>query len=248
MSMAGHLETSRWSKAWPDLLAFAVSLGMAWQLQWQTKDLVWSLWLSSLLVGYAMIVWTIFSPAIHVAWKAWSDRELLQGQPKGPMALGGAAYLVGGLFLLAFFTVHFGMFHFVHSVFLNGFFPITGGPGMLGVGGYLAVLEQYWFFVPLAALAERKAFRIKEVGAEEPPDTSVKAADIVARKARNSGKGFGGMMAPYKNVIRLHLLIFFFAFAHFSNLDNFAVYAVVYAVYFFPWRLLRKSGAESGLA
>jgi hypothetical protein len=43
----------------------------------------------------------------------------------------------------------------------------------------------------------------------------------------------------------MHLLIFFFAFAHFARLDNFLVYAVVYAAYFFPWRLLRDSSVES---
>ena len=48
------------------------------------------------------------------------------------------------------------------------------------------------------------------------------------------------MMAPYRNVVRLHLLIFFFAAAHFAKLDNFLVYAVVYAVYFFPWRLIKR--------
>jgi hypothetical protein len=53
------------------------------------------------------------------------------------------------------------------------------------------------------------------------------------------------MMIPYKNVIRLHLLIFFFAGAHFVKLDSFLVYAVVYAVYFFPWRLLKKQEATS---
>ena len=48
------------------------------------------------------------------------------------------------------------------------------------------------------------------------------------------------MMAPYKNVIRMHLLIFFFAAVHFAKIENFAVYAVVYAVYFFPWRVFRR--------
>jgi hypothetical protein len=56
----------------------------------------------------------------------------------------------------------------------------------------------------------------------------------------------GGLfIAPYRNVVRMHLLIFFFAFAHFARLDNFLVYAVVYAAYFFPWRLLRDSSVES---
>jgi len=53
-------------------------------------------------------------------------------------------------------------------------------------------------------------------------------------------------MVAYTNVIRMHLLIFFFFFAHFARLENFAVYAVVYAVYFFPWRLVR--GARAGVA
>ena len=67
------------------------------------------------------------------------------------------------------------------------------------------------------------------------------AADIAARKARNAMQGgMSGMMTPYRNVIRLHLLIFFFAFARFVKVDNFAISAVVYAVYFFPWRMLRK--------
>mgnify|MGYP001545246846 FL=1 len=44
----------------------------------------------------------------------------------------------------------------------------------------------------------------------------------------------------------MHMLIFFFFFAHFAKLESFAVYAVVYAVYFFPWRLLRKNTAADG--
>jgi hypothetical protein len=52
------------------------------------------------------------------------------------------------------------------------------------------------------------------------------------------------MWEPYRNVARMHLLIFFFFFAHFARLENFAVYAVVYGAYFFPWRLVRRSSAE----
>ena len=60
------------------------------------------------------------------------------------------------------------------------------------------------------------------------------------------GKNFSSLFAePYRNVIRMHMLIFFFFFAHFAGLENFAVYAVIYAVYFFPWRLIRKPAIES---
>ena len=233
--------SGKWTSAWPDVLAFAAGLALAWFGQWQTKDLVWSLWLSSLLVGYAMIVWMIFSPALFIAFKAWQDRAMLQGQPVAPAAVGGAVYAVGGLFLLAFFTVHFGLFHYVHSVFLNGFFPmLPGNRHEPDLALYSAVLAAYWPFVLVAAVAERSAFRWP--GSDTPaPDTAVTPEAIAARKARNAMQGgMTGMMTPYKNVIRLHLLIFFFAFCSFAKVDNFAVYAVVYAVYFFPWRLMKK--------
>jgi hypothetical protein len=228
-----------WAGAWPDALAFAAGLALAWFNQWQTKDLVWSLWLSSLLVGYAMICWSIFGPGVLLVRGAWGDRAALGGEPRGPMLAGAAVLLVGGLFMLAFFTVHFGMFHLVHSVFLNFFFPVTAGKlAAPSLALYQAVFAAYWPFVLLAGVAERQAFRWPDA-APGAPDISVKAADVNRRLGR-AKEGFTGMMAPYRNVIRLHLLIFFFAFAHFARLDNFLVYVVVSAVYFFPWRFLKK--------
>ena len=151
---------------------------------------------------------------------------------------------MGGLFMLAFFTVHFGMFHFVHSVFLNSFFPIEPGraKSFPGLALYWEVFTRYWWFLPAAAIAERSAFRLTPAEPAPPDDTAVTVEAIAARKARNARAfpGGGGMMAPYRNVMRMHLLIFFFAFAHFAKLENFWVYAIVYAAYFFPWRLLRK--------
>ena len=167
-------------------LAFGGGLALAWFGGWQTKDLVWSLWLSSLLVGYAMIVWMIFSPALFIATNAWRDRALIGSQPVAPAAAGGALLMVGGLFLLAFFTVHFGMFHFVHSVFLNLFFPVVAGKAQTpGLGLYLQVLAAYWPFVLVAAVAERKAFRWPGAAVSVPePDTAVTPEAIAARKMR----------------------------------------------------------------
>ena len=236
---------NRWTDAWPDALAFVAGLGLAWYFQWETRDLVWGLWLSSLLVGYAMIVWGIFGPGIFLANKAWEQRADFAVESKGPAVAGGAVLLVGGLFMLAFFTVHFGMFHFVHSIFLNSFFPVDPGQGRSfpGPALYWEVFQRYWWFLPTAAIAERAAFRLTPAEPAGPEDIAVTAEAIAARQARKAKAAFagGGMMAPYRNVVRLHLLIFFFAAAHFAKLDNFLVYAVVYAVYFFPWRLLKRA-------
>ena len=236
---------NRWADAWPDALAFVAGLGMAWWFHWETRDLVWSLWLSSLVIGYAMIVWSIFGTGWLIAWKA--AREPAEPQPQastGKAAAVGAIMLGGGLFLLAFFTVHFGGFHFVHSVFLNSFFPIDPNSthSFPGWAIYREVFLRYWWFLPAAAIAERAAFRFGPEESAALPDTAVTVEAITVRKVRLAHAGLGGgMMAPYKNVIRLHLLIFFFAAAHFAKLDGFLVYAVVYAVYFFPWRLVRKA-------
>lgn len=226
MADAASVAQGRWAKAWPDALAFAAGLALAWWLEWATADLVWSLWLSSLVIGYATIVWGIFSPALL------RFRE-------GAM-VGGVLALLGGLGMLAFFTIHFGIFHAVHGAFLLNFFP-------LGVGGQFPdatvlgeLVLRYGWFLPVAFLAERRGFLLPQLP-PEPPRDSVKAADIAVRKARQA-LGTAGMFRPYLNVVRMHLLIFFFAFAHFAKWESFPVYAVVYAVYFFPWRLL--IGAE----
>jgi hypothetical protein len=210
----------RWISALPDAAAFLAGLAIAWYLGWNTRDLVWSLWLSSLLVGYSIIVWKIFGPALQDFLRRGGEGAALGSRS----ALAGIR-IFGGLFLLLFFTVHFGMFHFVHSVLLSQFFPIHGFRvrGFPKFADYLFVLRQYWPFVIVAAIAERGAYRPSAI----------------------QGPG-GGFMVAYTNVIRMHLLIFFFFFAHFARLENFAVYAVVYAVYFFPWRLVR--GARAGVA
>lgn len=233
---------SRWSTAWPDAVAFALGLGVARVAGWTTTDLVWSLWLSSLVVGYAIIVWTIARPGVDIARGVMGEPEAVAQafrESKGGITVVPAILLIVGLFALAFFTLHFGGFHYVHSQFLHGFFPLegsapTGGPD------YSEVIRRYWTFLPAALLAERAGFARPAVGKD---DLSVTAAAIAARKAANARRG-GAMLAPYRNVVRMHFLIFFFAFAHFTHLDNFFVYTVVYAAYFFPWRLLKKEDAR----
>ena len=208
----------RWISALPDAAAFLAGLAIAWYLGWNTRDLVWSLWLSSLLVGYSIIVWKIFGPAVRDF-----VRQAGEGAGLGSRSALAGVRIFGGLFLLLFFTVHFGMFHYIHSMFLSQFFPLHGTRvrGFPKFADYLFVLGQYWPFVIVAAIAEREAFRPSAL----------------------QGAG-GGFMDAYTNVIRMHLLIFFFFFAHFARLENFAVYAVVYAVYFFPWRLVRGARAR----
>jgi hypothetical protein len=220
----------RWTGAWPDALAFAIGLALAWWFGWNTTDLVWSLWLSSLVIGYAMILWFLSAPLRELVAGMATEKSVATGL--GAKLIVVTLFVGGTLFGVAFFTVHFGGFHFVHSVFLKFFFPIRpeSRDPFADWATYLEVLRRYWWFLPAAFLAEREAFRRPARDA----DTSV-TAEAIARR-----KNGGAMMLPYRNVIRMHLLIFFFAFAHFARLENFLIYSVVFAVYFFPWRFLRR--------
>ena len=96
---------------------------------------------------------------------------------------------------------------------------------------YLEVARRYWTFLPSAFIAHRAAFLRKPLSL---------GRDLSITSLGNGNKLGDLFSEPYRNVIRMHFLIFFFFFVHFARLENFAVYAVVYAVYFFPWRLVRR--------
>jgi hypothetical protein len=237
-----------WRSAWPDALAFGSVLFLAWWAHARVADLVWSLWLSSLVVGYSIIVWSIFRPVITGGFVAWRERGFVReaiAQSDGrTIAIIGAVGVVGGLFVLAFFTVHFFGFHYVHSGFLNHFFPVggdyDGARPLEGMALYREVLRRYWLYLPAAFLGHRAAFNRPSPVPAGQRIMGVTAEAIAARKAAVR-RTAPAMMQPYADVMRMHMLIFFLAFAHFARLDNFLVYAVVYAVYFFPWRLVKKT-------
>ena len=224
----------RWAGTWPDALAFAAGLIIAWFAGWDTGDLVWSLWLASLVVGYAAIVWNL-----STGLREFGGNCFKQGAAATQWLGGGAALGVGFIFGLIFFTIHFGGFHFVHSAFLQQFFPVLpaseGANGFPQLSLYTEVVRRYWIFLPIAFLAERAAFASRPRTENELSPQS--ATKVLASRAAPEA---GGLMGPYRNVIRMHLLIFLCAAAHFAHWENFAIYAVVYAVYFFPWRVFRK--------
>src|SRR4051794_32987405 len=100
-----------------------------------------------------MIVWDIFRIRVPVL------QTTPDTPPIGSAILGGGLVIGGRLFLLAFFTFHFGMFHFVHAAFLNGFFPVLPGRhNFPDLQLFVRVVSDYWPFVLVTALAERKAF------------------------------------------------------------------------------------------
>jgi hypothetical protein len=235
-----------------NLLAFAISLGIAYFLKWEVKDLVWSLWFCSLMLGYFTLLSYLGAGAyigLQVIRQPNFDRE----KRLPAVAIG----LAIGLFLMAFFSVHFGGFHAVHSVFLQSFFPVEGvpadgfgrafiNPPLLVYMAFKYLFAPYGIFLIPTVLAERnnifKPLVTVFTGFNNPggkmPATSFTG---IAGKADLGKHPLGeAMLKPYVNVVRMHLLIFFFAISYAIKIDSFIVYAAVYFVYFFPWSEMRK--------
>lgn len=252
--------TSPWGiRVLPDILAFGIGLGAAYFLKWNTTDLVWSLWLSSLVLGYLTLLSAICGGA-YLGLHAVRSKELKQTQ-RMPMILIGAA---GGLFLLGFFSVHFCGFHAGHSVFLRQFFPVDGMPSD-GFGKAFMNPPLLWLLVFQHLMVPYGLFLIPAIIAERqhvfsPLISAVKAvrmgtnADGMAAEGVEEPEGKPGkkrnplgdaMGRPYRNVVRMHLLIFFFAFCHAVKVDSFLVFTVVYVVYFFPWGEVKRSKSRA---
>jgi len=235
----------------PDLAAFAAGLGGAWLLGWNTTDLVWSLWLSSLVIGYLTIlspiakgVWfgsaVVFSDGFPAQWRA---RAILIG-------------LAVALFVLGFFSIHFCGFHAVHARFLAAFFPIAGvprqafgaaflNPFLLWKDAFHYLVPKYGIFLLPVLIAERRTL-FGSIGGLIRARRLLDSGRDLGQLLKDSGASAHGLFGrPYLNVVRMHLLIFFFAICHTLKLDGFPIYLVVYSVYFFPWSAFRKSADDA---
>lgn len=192
-----------WRPAGADLVAFALGLAVAWVSGWTTTDLVWSLWLSSLVVGYAIIVWTPMHPVIELVSLALRDRDKtwqgLRSNSVGGLAVLAVFALAGGALYLAFFTVHFGGFHFISARFLMDSFPIEGvrDPSKPSLHGDLAiykeVMRRYWYALPSAFLAQRATFmhRVGAVGQLRSVCRRVRPLLLSVAPAEAARKGSG---------------------------------------------------------
>ncbi|HWA86870.1 MAG TPA: hypothetical protein VG710_11650 [Opitutus sp.] len=192
MSTTAEPRASRWQAAWPDAAAFAGGLAVAWFANWRTTDLVWSLWLSSLTVGFAMIVWMVTAPLREMTVAAARDHAPGHGWAKV-----GACTLVaaGTLFGLAFFCPALWRISLRALRVSELLFPdragSEGGEGVSGTGavwrGGAAVLDVCAAGVPGGAEGvqekaagrrsrDTRGDRAKE-GAGRPDDGSVSQRD-----------------------------------------------------------------------
>jgi hypothetical protein len=232
----------------PDLAAFTVGLAFAWSSGWKTTDLVWSLWLCSLVLGYLTILSAIGKCVFLGSAVVFSDAFPAQLRAKS-ILIGSAV----ALFVLAFFSIHFCGFHAVHAGFLSSFFPLTDVPKR----AFAAVsfnpislwkvtchylMPRYGLFLIPVIISERRVL-FGSIGAMIHARRVASAEDATQLFRAAGVSGHALFSRPYINVIRMHVLIFFFAICHALKVDSLPIYIVVYSVYFFPWSAFRSDPA-----
>ena len=161
------------------------------------------------------VIWSLWISSLTFGY-AWLLAALTCSVIYAP---GGKKIVAGisGLFLAFFFTVHFGTFHLGHGAFLNEFFPLWPGQGRLE--DHLAdmiptAFAAYWPFVLMTFVSRARDFPWRAA----PQDLKLL------------------MFTPYLNIIRMHILIFVFAFLQAAQLTHYALFPVL-LFYFFPWRI-----------
>ena len=163
-----------------DLCAFFITVACVIMLDWTASDIIWGFWACSFCFGYAYFFTAITTMLLKTS-----------GVQRIVMAF-------VSIFLLVFFTIHFGIFHYVHSIFLSNFFPLAekrsaGLPSPLSI--LAVVMKSYWPLVLTTLLARWSDLPFSGKG---------------ARKNNL-------FVMPYANVIRMHILIFIFVILVFKN-------------------------------
>jgi hypothetical protein len=258
-----------------NLALFVLTLLLAVYFSWSVTDLVWSLWVSSLMLGYAFIITSIIGmfaggdihavvgaapvvplvlvvlpmniflafvllivfgfsliPLVYLLIVVFSAPFSLDETLRRRLGLG---FLPGNevfvvrlitmlpytLFMLGFFSFHFLFFHAIHSLFLNGFFPLVPKdpfnlnlPQMLEYFKtlFITAISRYWVFVVISALSGIGSF-------------------INAFEARTTNMLF----RPYVNVIRMHVMIIVFGLLGEAKVVAYALFPLLF-FYFFPFR------------
>jgi hypothetical protein len=146
------------------------------------------------------------------------------------------------VFTTAFFAAHYSIFHFVHGVFLNGYFPLTGAAvfgttpeqTLAWFGRLLTTaLTAYWPMAAAAALTRRRQL--------------IKAATPQPGLAE---KDQLDLLEPYKNVFKMHIFLILFGVVGGMGFQEGALYLVLF-LFFFPLgevvrMLRRRKGEEVG--
>lgn len=202
-----------------DFLTFVALIAIDYSLSWTTSDLVWSFWLSSITVGYLVIVTSALKIPLSLnALLSHKDAVQTQNITKKQVLIGSVFI---SIFLIGFFSVHFLGFHIGHSSFLKSAFPLEGfsarSSGLIDLNYLLALFKVliplYWPMVLVSLFNKRELL-------------------LPARPEKDMQKLFKSFgLGPYQNVIKIHFLIFILFGLKEAGIDKMITHLVVLLIF-----------------
>lgn len=180
----------RWLQYFLAIVAAVAPLLGVFFWGWNARAVVMIYWFENLVIGF----WQLVKMGLAAGWQA---------KAAGPFALPGA------LFLMLFFSIHYGGFCAGHGVFVQ---QLTGGEGGLDLKGVniafgpllifhllAKVVTQAWEGLPPATLWSVAAlFAMRGLGVVQDFFLTGRWKEVQGPKL---------MFEPYKNIIALHVAI-----------------------------------------
>ena len=234
-----EVETSLIHRILPNIFSFAFGLGITYFFGWKTDDLVWGIWLCSLLINTIVIfsVLGLFADFILSIVKA---KKKVEKQQLSVVFLVVTIILVPLLLVapfavsvpLCFSGVFLSEFCPVENVSFEGFDMMTPLPVLFGVA-FKGLIKPYGLFLVPVFIAERKLVC-----------APVKMLFKFIKAIRSSDIPKGEIYKPIESAIPcvsiLFFLSFFLGFCHIHKIDSVLIYIVVYTACFFPWDEVKK--------
>ncbi|MBI1338875.1 hypothetical protein GC169_01510 [bacterium] len=202
---------------WGGLAIDLIPIYAVLALGWKASPLVLLYWLENGVIG-------LFTAL----------RMLAAGVVQGPVAL------VAALFLTAFFAVHYGMFWFVHGVFVV--FLTLGEPGVVGEGAEAGTFPAPPGLIE-AALGAAPAMPVF-IGLVIAWSAVVFVVDFLLRGEVGRSDLHREMMSPYGRVIVLHFGIFASFFALMALGDP-AIGALALIILYAAYNFLQRARARA---
>jgi hypothetical protein len=213
---------------------------------WNNTDLLWSFWITSLVVGYVSIFQTSVAP-LSLLIKLNPIKEIIKKFSELPTAdklksiIFTVIFIPFSLFMFLFLSVHFLIFHLFLAYFLQIGYPhsslteillhSTSGQFYTSIEIILTILFSYWIIVLQKLILDYRYH-------------SQNQKNQVTNYQRSGNAelfSFEGIKRPYIQAARIHITIFLLLLLDAVELNQYFIYVIIYILFFFPVAVFTKA-------
>ena len=224
-----------------ELFLFSFSLAAAYFLGWNNTDLIWSFWITSLVVGYVTIFRTTVAPLSMLTKLILSPEDgkkfrELPATTKLKIAIFVLFFIPISLFYVVFLSFHFCFFHILLAYWLQEIFPHPGITEILANttgGGFIfyiqiikTLLMAYWIIVLQKLIFDYRTYWKRGGRKAEPVQQEFFSYENITQ--------------AYVQVVRIIVLMVLLFWLNSIQANQFLIYVVIYSLFFFPMPSFRN--------